>query len=96
MILGFLKAGEAKIDGSMLWFIERVRWIIVWEFYKWMCAYINPVAGQGAGINQWRIMKSRESSLAEIGRLKTSQEDGFMIGKYSQSEREWEIKNPQG
>ena len=41
-------------------------------------------------------MNSWDSSLAEIGWLKTSQEDGLMTGEDSQSEREWKIKNPQG
>ena len=36
-------------------------------------------------------MKSWESSLAEIGRLKTYQENGLTIGKDSRSEREWKI-----
>ena len=41
-------------------------------------------------------MKSWESILAEIGQLKTYQEDGLMIGEDSRSEREWKIKNTQG
>ena len=41
-------------------------------------------------------MKSRELNLEDIGRLKTSQEDGSTVGKDSRSEREWKIRNPQG
>ena len=40
-------------------------------------------------------MKLWESSLADFGRLKTSQEYGSMAGKDLRSHREWNIKNPQ-
>ena len=37
-------------------------------------------------------MNSWDSILAEIGWLKTSQEDGLTTGKDSRSELEWKIK----
>ena len=47
----------------MLWSIEGVEWIILWEFYKWMCACINPIVGQGAEVDHGRIKEYGDPSL---------------------------------